>query len=103
MKKNNLVYIIILLMPLIDLLSSLSNRIMPNIISAGTIVKGLIIVACVLYVLLLSKSKYRRISILYFLIIFAYFILYFVFKIDLLSINNFVQESNYFIWLTKLF
>ena len=95
MKKNNLVYIIILLMPLIDLLSSLSNRIMPNIISAGTIVKGLIIVACVLYVLLLSKSKYRRISILYFLIIFAYFILYFVFKIDLLSINNFVQESNY--------
>lgn len=95
MKKNNLVYILIILMPFIDLLSSLSKRIMPNMLSAGTILKGLIIVTCLFYVLLLSKSKYRRISILYFLIIFAYFILYFVFKLDLLTKNIFVQELNY--------
>ena len=95
MKKNNLVYFIILLMPLIDLLSGLSNRITSNIISVGTIVKGLIIVACVLYVLIFSKSKYRRISIFYFLMTFAYFILYFAFKLDLLTMNNIFQELNY--------
>ena len=95
MKKNNLVYILIILIPFIDLLSSLSKRVMPNMLSAGTILKGLIIVTCLFYVLLLSKSKYRRISILYFLIIFAYFILYFVFKLDLLTKNIFVQELNY--------
>ena len=44
MRKNNYIYILILLMPFIDLASSLSNRISPDIISLGIVVKSFIII-----------------------------------------------------------
>lgn len=95
MKKENLVYIIILLMPIIDLISSITSRILPNIVSLGVIFKGLLILVIINYVLFISKSKYRKVSIYYFMTIFIYIIFYFFYKTDLLTINTLTNELNY--------
>ena len=106
MRKNNYIYILILLMPFVDLASSLSNRISPDIISLGIVVKSFIILLSIFYIVFISKSKYRRISIVYLLMIFAYIALYFLFKNDLLDIDFIKQEMNYlfkFIYFPVLF
>lgn len=95
MKKENLVYIIILLMPIIDLISSVTSRILPNIPSLGVLFKGLLMLVIISYVLFISKSKYRRVSIYYFMTIFIYIIFYFIYKTDLLNINILTDELNY--------
>lgn len=95
MKKEKLVYIIILLMPIIDLISSITSRILPNIPSLGVLFKGLLILVIISYVLFISKSKYRKVSIYYFMTIFIYIIFYFIYKTDLLTINILTNELNY--------
>lgn len=87
MKKRRLLEIFLLTLPLLDLLTSLNNRMVENFLSVGMIIKGLAIIIAYIYVFFLSASKFKKISILYYLGIIIYIIGYFLFKNDLLNLT----------------
>lgn len=102
MKKVNYLYILLMILPIIDLLTSLTSRFFPNLISIGSIIKGCILVIGCFYVLFKSTSKYKKISIVYLCMLFIYFLFYFLFKSDLLNKEYFFYELNYLIKLSFL-
>lgn len=95
MKKRRLLEIFLLTLPLLDLLTSLNNRMVENFLSVGMIIKGLAIIIAYIYVFFLSASKFKKISILYYLGIIIYIIGYFLFKNDLLNLTFLVSELKY--------
>lgn len=95
MKRNNIVYFILMLLPIIDLTTSLNSRLAPGTISIGALFKGLLIVFAYLYVLILSKSKYKKVSKYFYIFIVFYIISYFLFNNELLSLNYLFTEMNY--------
>ena len=95
MKKRNIIYIFLLILPILDLLSSISSRFLGNFLSIGVIIKGLAIITGVFYILFKSRSKYRNISIFYLIAIFLFIVGYFLTKIDLLRFSFLFTEINY--------
>ena len=95
MKRKNSIYFFVLLLPIIDLITSIQTRINPGGISIGMLIKGIILIISIFYVVFLSSSKYKKISIWYFFIIACFLLLYFGFKIELLNINYLFNEVKY--------
>lgn len=95
MKKRRLLEIFLLTLPLLDLLTSLNNRMVENFLSVGMIIKGLAIIIAYIYVFFLSASKFKKVSILYYSGIIIYIVGYFLFKSDLLNLNFLVSELKY--------
>lgn len=95
MKKRRLLEIFLITLPLLDLLTSLNNRIMEDFLSVGMIIKGLAIIISYIYIFFFSASKFKKISIFYYLGIILYIIGYFLFKYDLLSSNFLISELKY--------
>lgn len=93
--KNIRNYYLILLLPIIDLLTSIQTRFMPGSLSIGIISKMLLIALAVYYIFFKSASKYKKSSIVFVLVIFGYILCYFIFKPELLSINYLVNECKY--------
>lgn len=94
MKK--FVYLLFLLLPFIDLGSSITARFLDVSISIGGIIKGLLLVFLVIYSIFLTKSKYKKINIVYIILAFLFSIFYLVFKpID--SFNILFNEINYLV------
>lgn len=91
-KKEKIIYIYFLLLPFLDLITSLMTRFTNLSMSLGMIVKGLTFVFSTIYVFFFSKSKYKKHSIIYILLVLLFAILYFVTKIDILKINNIFTE-----------
>ena len=89
MKK--ILYYILLIVPLIDLITSAGERYIESIISIGTIFKSLLLVGCYIYVFFITKSKYKRKSIIYYTLIPIYALLYFIFKDGM---TNYLLEIN---------
>ncbi len=90
-------YIFILILPFLDLISSVMRRTTGLTISLGMLVKGLVLVGGAIYILLASKSKYRRPSLIFFVGCAIYTICYLIFKPGLLSGNFLMAEINYLV------
>ena len=67
MKK--IIYYLFLILPFIDLITSFTERINGNIVSIGTIFKGILILFSGIYILFITKSKYKNKSIIYYLLL----------------------------------
>lgn len=102
-KKHNMISLYLLLLPIIDVITSLMTRFGNFNLSLGIIVKGITSVFLMLYIFIWSKSKWRRKSIIYLGIIIIYFIFYFMFKREIFVNHNYLNEIinafkyNYFI------
>ena len=99
MKKEKILrlfYLFLLVQPLIDLVTSIMTKFLGSTITLGLLVRGLIFLICCIYIIFFSKSKYRKISIIYLCIIFAFWILYFATKLDILSNKSWIiTEATY--------
>ena len=62
MKKWGLIYTFLISLPILDLLSSISNRITDSFFSVGMIIKGIAILISIFYVIFFSSSKKRKIT-----------------------------------------
>ena len=100
MKKINYLYTFLSILPLIDLITSITSRYFPNFISIGAILKGLILLIGVFYIFFYSASKYKKMSIIYITILVFYVLGYFIFKSDLIDKSYFFSELNYLIKLS---
>ena len=67
MKK--IIYYLFLILPFIDLITSFTERINGNIVSIWTIFKGILILFSGIYILFITKSKYKKKSIIYYLLL----------------------------------
>mgnify|MGYP005757884091 CR=1 FL=1 len=94
MKK--FIYLLFLLLPFIDLGSSITARFLDVYISIGGIIKGLLLVFLVIYSIFLTKSKYKKITIIYIILAFLFSTFYLVCKpID--NFNVLFNEINYLV------
>ena len=73
-------YIFLLVQPFIDLITSLMTKFLNLPITLGLIIRGLLFVLSVIYILFISKSKYKKISCVYIGILVLYAMLYFITK-----------------------
>ena len=89
MKNNKFVTILFILYPLIDLLTALQVRYFSFPISVGIVVRGLIILMLFGIVVFNNSSKYRTLTISYFLLLMVYGGIYFLTKLD----TNIIKEA----------
>ena len=94
MSNNKKLYIFLILLPIIDLLTSISTRLFNLTISIGVIVK-LLFLAIMLITLIFSTSKYKKKGLTYILLIFIYMLAYILSKIKYLTMSMFIKESIY--------
>lgn len=83
--KKKLLYIFILLQPFIDLFTALMTRFDVGIISVGIVIRGLFILLMLGYLFFFSKSKYKKKSITYIVLLGIFYILYLVTKSEILT------------------
>lgn len=89
-------YLVLLLSPIIDLITSLMTKFTSFPITLGIVVRGTIFILLILYVFLITKSKYKKLSMIYLGILFILFILYFVTKLELVqNFSFFFKEIIY--------
>ena len=77
-KKN--IYIFLTLLPIIDLITSLTIRYNITSLSLGIFIKGIFLGLMLYYLILKSYSKHRKKSLIYIGLIFIYVIFYFLTK-----------------------
>lgn len=94
MSNNKKLYIFLILLPIIDLLTSISTRLFNLTVSIGVIVK-LLFLAIMLITLIFSTSIYKKKGLIYILLIFIYMLAYILSKIKYLTISMFIKESIY--------
>ncbi len=82
----------LIILPILDLITSLSTRFFPLPLTLGVIVKGLFLIFILIYLLFFNYSKFKNLSRLYLFIIFFYEILYFGFKIPHLTFTKLMLE-----------
>lgn len=92
MKKKivNIIYIFILLQPLLDIATSLMTRFLDTRFTIGILIRGILFVSSVIYILFLSKSKYKKTSTIYLVVLGIFSLLYFVTKASMFSNLSFV-------------
>jgi len=94
MNNKKFIYIYLILLPIIDLITSLTTRFSNNPISIGIIIK-MFFLAIMLISLFFSTSKYKKKSLIYLFIIFIYMLFYILSKIQYLTLSNLVTELMY--------
>ena len=95
--KRKFSLLFILLLPFIDIITALNVRYGFMPFSLGTIFKGGLFIILGIYILFFTKSKYKFINIVYWLICILYVIFYFLTKQYIFTINNLYPEiSNLF-------
>ncbi len=95
MKNNKLFFYLFLLLPLLDVITSLYTRNIKGLMSPGLIIKGIILLVLTIYTLFITKSKYKKTGIFVVILVLVYLIGYFVTKP--LNIHNpfILQEMKY--------
>ena len=63
--KQKIILIYFLILPFIDLATSLMTRFTDIMLTPGMIIKGITLLFAIIYIFFFSKSKYKRISIIY--------------------------------------
>ena len=96
MKKwDKIIYIFFLLLPIVDLCTSLITKFTSASITPGLIVKGIILIFCILYVFVFSKSKYKKKTVIYLCLLLFFGITYFLAKNYTFSVVKFLNEIKY--------
>lgn len=95
MKK--LVYFIFLFLPFIDLSSAIITRFTNLSISIGAILKGLLLVFLVIYTLFFTKSKYKKVSIIYIILAIIFSLAYLLTKPIFWNFGIIFNEINYLV------
>ena len=75
-KKFNILEILLIISPIIDILTSITQRNLRLSISIGTIIRGAFLAFMVVYLVIKSNYKYKKISIIYLLALAIYFMIY---------------------------
>ena len=70
LNKINILEIVLILSPIIDILTSMSQRILRVDISLGLIIRSFLLLFMISYTVLKSKYKHKKISIIYLLFFF---------------------------------
>ena len=89
--------IFIILLPFIDLITSLTTRLFNFSISLGIIIKSLFLLYMLYYISFKTFSKYKKIGLFYIAFIFIYIIGYFVTKINYITLGNIKNELTYIV------
>ena len=97
MNNKRKLYLFLLLLPIIDVLTSITEKLNLNIPSLGIIIKSVFLGIMILYLIISSTSKYKKISLYYLMTIFLYMLLFFITKINYLNLSLFVIELKYMI------
>lgn len=97
LKKIDVIYLLLLFLPFLDLATGLSNRMFDVSMSVGMIFKGTVLSLGIAYVLLRSVSKYRKVTLIFFALCLLYILGYFVFKLDLIDGMYFITEVSYIV------
>lgn len=93
--KRKIFNIILILLPIIDVITSYAVRNFNSTVTFGVIIKALMLLYFVFYISFITGSKYKRISIKYLVILFIFTVLYFAFKRDLLNPVYFIAEVKF--------
>ncbi len=93
--KQKLIYLYFIILPVIDVITSLLTRFTDIKLSLGMIIKGLTIAFTIVYVFLYSKSAYKKPSMIYIIMLLLYGLFYFLTKTDMFTIHNIIFELNY--------
>ena len=94
-KKN--LYIYFILLPIMDLITSITTRLFPSVISLGVIIKVTFLIIMLYYLIFKSSSKKKKLCIGYMSFIFVYILCYFISKIRYIDFTIFIKESIYLI------
>ena len=97
MNNKKKLYLFLLLLPIIDVLTSITEKLNLNIPSLGIIIKSVFLGIMILYLIISSTSKYKKMSLYYLMAIFLYMVLFFITKINYLNLSLFVIEIKYMI------
>lgn len=97
-KYKKLLYIFILLQPIIDLVTALMTRFEVSMISLGVIVRGIFILIMLWYLFFINKSKYRKGSITYIVLLGIFYFFYIVTKKELLFNGNLLFDEIVYIF-----
>ena len=97
MNNKKKLYLFLLLLPIIDVLTSITEKLNLNIPSLGIIIKSVFLGIMILYLIISSTSKYKKMSLYYLMAIFLYMVLFFITKINYLNLSLFVIELKYMI------
>ena len=97
MNNKRKLYLFLLLLPIIDVLTSITEKLNLNIPSLGIIIKSVFLGIMILYLIISSTSKYKKMSLYYLMAIFLYMVLFFITKINYLNLSLFVIELKYMI------
>lgn len=93
--RHKIFNIILILLPIIDVLTSITTRFTNVSLTVGTIIKGLMLLYFAIYILFLTNSKIKKLARIFLLSNFIFVILYFLFKSDLLSKQFLLTELVY--------
>ena len=92
-KVNKIFYIVLLLQPTIDLVTSLMTKFIDMPLTLGVLVRGIMFIFGCIYIFFLSKSKYKKISIIYMLLLFVFSVCYFLTKPSIISNKAFLLNE----------
>ncbi len=94
-KVEQLIYIFLILQPILDLSTSLMVRYSDFVFTIGMVARGLFLVFIGVYFLIYSNSSHKKKSIIYFIILFAFCLLYFITKPDIFTLSFLKTELTY--------
>lgn len=94
-KSERFIYVYFLLLPIIDLFTSLMTRFTNISVTPGIVFKGITLMGCMVYLFFFSKSKYKRKSIIYLFILLFFGIIYLLSKNYEYSLNIIFTELKY--------
>lgn len=90
---NKFIYIFLLFQPILDIITSLMTRFLGAKVTLGLLVRGILFVASIIYILFFSKSKYKKNSIIYLIILFIFSGLYFLTKSSIFSSMSYITSE----------
>ena len=94
MKKRNILYYLFLLLPFIDVITSILVRNTNISFTPGIIIK-MILLLYLVYYCVNTSSKYKKLSLFLIISSFAYVLIYFIFKNELLDKSFIFKELQY--------
>ena len=94
-KRQRIIYLYFIILPFIDLITSLITRFTDVPLSLGMIVKGVTLIISVIYIFIFSKSKYKKISIGYLIGMVVFGLLYLGTKSDIWNVSAILNEAIY--------
>lgn len=89
-KVLKIFYTFLIIQPFIDLITSLIIRLNLFPVTLGIIVRGLAFLGGIFYIIFISKSKYKKKSIIYLIALLVYSIIYFIDKKSIFYNNNYL-------------